>query len=185
MKILKLVSLLLIVVFIMSACAGKGSIQKPKEVWYPEWWDIQVDPSYISVFGFGVKVTENSAYDAARANAMLEAAQYVETYVKGMVKNFEEEVGVENPSVHALTSKVVKSISKATFTGTVVGKRQVFEIQVDGMTRKKVYVRVDIPKEAVNKNALNQIKREEELYNMFKAAQGFDELEREVEKYED
>lgn len=185
MRVFKLVSLMLIVMFIITACAGKGAVQDAKKVWYPEWWDKQDDPNYVNVYATGVKVSENIAYDAAKANAMLEAAQYVESYVKGMVKNFEEEVGKENPSVHALTSKVVKNISKAKFSNTSVTKREVFKVIEDDMQKYKVYVRVSIPKETVNKNMLNQIKKEEELYNMFKASQGFDELEKEIEKYDE
>ncbi len=49
--------------------------------------------------------------------------------------------------------------------------------------RYKTFVRVSIPKDAINKNMLNKIKNEEALYNQFKASQAFDELEQEVDKY--
>ena len=48
----------------------------------------------------------------------------------------------------------------------------------------KTYVRVSVPKEAVNKNLVNQIKNEEALYNQFKSSQAFEELEGEVKKYD-
>ena len=51
--------------------------------------------------------------------------------------------------------------------------------------RYQTFIRVSIPKDAVNKNTLNKIKNEEALYNQFKASQAFDELENEVEKYDE
>jgi hypothetical protein len=49
--------------------------------------------------------------------------------------------------------------------------------------RYKTFVRVSIPKEAVNENLVDKIKKEEALYNAFKASQSFKELDEEVEKY--
>ena len=43
-----------------------------------------------------------------------------------------------------------------------------------------VYVRVSYPKDAVDKAILNAAKKEEGLYNQFKASQAFDRLEQKV-----
>ncbi|MCF7792841.1 MAG: hypothetical protein K9N09_02655 [Candidatus Cloacimonetes bacterium] len=166
-------------VFVFAAC-GKGNGGGPKKVYYPEWWQQQNNADYVQTYGMATKVSQNSSYDAAYANAMLAAAQYVETYVKGMVKNYEEEAGVENPQVLALTSKVVKAVANAKFNNVMVTKQETIVTDND---RYQTFVRVSVPKEAVNKNLMNQIKNEEALYNQFKASQAFDELESEVEKY--
>ncbi len=113
---------------------------------------------------------------------MLQAAQYVETYVKGMVKNYEEEAGVENPQVLALTSKVVKAVAKAKFANVMVSKQETI---ITEDNRFQTFVRVSVPKEAVNKNLMGQIKNEEALYNQFKASQAFGDLESEMENYDE
>ena len=177
MKKIKIIVALLLVGLLISACGGpKG----PKRVWQPEWYDLQENAEYVQTYGKAVKMSESAAYDAAYANAMLQAAQYVESYVKGMVKNYNSESGIENPQVLASIEKVVKVISNAKFDKTMVTKRETIITDKD---RFKTFVRVSIPKEAVNKNLINQIKNEEALYNQFKASQAFEELENEVKNY--
>ena len=180
MKAFKIIALMLVALFVITACGGGGP-KGPKKVYYPDWWQEQTSPDYVQTYGMGTKVSETVSYDAAYANAMLQAAQYVETYVKGMVKNYEEEAGVENPQVLALTSKVVKAVANAKFTNVMVTKQETI---ITENNRYKTYVRVSVPKEAVNKNLVNKIKNEEALYNQFKSSQAFDELESEVEKYD-
>lgn len=99
-----------------------------------------------------------------------------------MVKNYEEEAGVNDPQVLALTSKVVKAVANAKFTNVMVTKQETI---VNEDNRYQTFVRVSVPKEAVNKNLMNKIKNEEALYNQFKASQAFDELDKEVEKYDE
>ncbi|MCD4819068.1 MAG: hypothetical protein K8S23_10295 [Candidatus Cloacimonetes bacterium] len=181
MKLFKIMAVIGVVIFLLTGCGKPDPSNDVEKVYYPDWWDLQGDPSYVQTYGIGEKVSENSSYDAAQSNAMLAAAQYVESHVKGMVKNYEEEVGVDNPTVTALTSKVVKNVSNATFTKVMVTKREVTIIKDDNGTKKyKTYVRVSIPKDTVNENLVNQIKKEEALYNSFKASQAFKELEHEL-----
>ena len=116
---------------------------------------------------------------------MLEAAQYVESYVQGMVKNYEEEAGVNNPQVLAVVTKVVKDVAKAKFTNTLVNQQETLIVDTDAGKRYKTFVRVSIPKDSINKNMLNKIKNEEALYNQFKASQAFDDLEKTMEKYDE
>jgi hypothetical protein len=176
----KIITMLVIALFVIAACGKNGGSSGPKKVYYPDWWQQQDSAEYVQTYGMATKVNQNSAYDAAYANAMLSAAQYVETYVKGMVKNYEEEAGVENPQVLALTSKVVKAVADAKFSNVMVTKQETI---VTDDNRYQTFVRVSVPKEAVNKNLMNQIKNEEALYNQFKASQSFQELDKEVEKY--
>jgi len=179
MRAFKIIAVITLFLFLF-AC-GKSGPGGVKKVYYPDWWQEQNNPDYVNTYGMGTKVSQNSSYDAAYANAMLQAAQYVETYVKGMVKNYEEEAGVNDPQVLALTSSVVKAVSNAKFENAMVTKQETIVTDED---RFQTFVRVSIPKEAVNKNLLNKIKNEEALYNQFKASQAFDELETEVDKYD-
>jgi len=179
MKLIKLISFALILVLLLSAC-GKGSAGGVKKVYQPDWWRVQDSPDYVQSYGMDTKVNQNASYNAAYANAMQGASNYVESYVQSMIKNYVEEAGVENPQVLALTSSTAKVISKAKFNGVMVTKQETV-ITEEG--RYKTFVRVSVPKEAVNKNMLNQIKNEEALYNQFKASQSFGELEKEMGNY--
>lgn len=180
MKRFKVIAVIVAILFLLAACgkSGPGGIKK---VYYPDWWQIQDSPDYVQVYGMATKVSQTTSYDAAHANAMLQAAQYVENYVKGMVKNYEEEAGVNDPQVLALTSKVVKEVSNAKFENALVTKQETI---ITEENRFQTFVRVSVPKDAINKNTLNKIRNEEALYNQFKASQAFDELEIEVEKYD-
>ena len=180
MKSFKFIAIVMVVLLLIVACGKQAGPKGPKKIYYPDWWQLQDNPEYVQTFGMATKVSQTVSYDAAYANAMLQAAQYVEAYVKGMVKNYEEEAGVVDPTVTALTSKVVKVVSNAKFSNVMVTKQETI---VDENNRFKTFVRVNIPKEAVNKNLVDKIKKEEALYNAFKSSQAFDELEKEVEKY--
>ena len=181
MKFTKILILVLVAAFLITGCAGNKKVVKNAEGDYPEWWRVQDDPNYIHTFGVGIKTSRTMATDAGRANAMLEAAQYVESEVQGLVKNFEEEIGYENPEIHALTSKVIKEVANAKFTGTMITKESASQIDTENGKRYQAFIRVSIPRETVNKNLVDQVKREEALYNEFKASQAFKELEHELD----
>ncbi len=50
-----------------------------------------------------------------------------------------------------------------------------------GNNNYKTFVRLSVPSDVVNKRMVDEIKKEEALYNQFKASQSFDELEKELE----
>ena len=186
MKIARLVVIMMVTMLILAGCGGKSGTPKGVEKeYFPEWWRTQDSPDYVFTYGMGEKVSRNSSFDAAKSNAMLEAAQYVESYVQGMVKNYEEEAGVNNPQVLAVVTKVVKDVAKAKFTNTLVNKEETIPVDTEKGKRYRTFVRVSIPKDSINKNMLNKIKNEEALYNQFKASQAFDDLEKTMEKYDE
>lgn len=175
--------IVVVAMLFLSACGGGGKTERPsqlQQVYFPDWWQIQDSEEYLHTFGMAERASQNTSFDAAKANAMLEAAQYVEAYVKGMVKNYEEEAGVDNPQITQLTSKVVKVVADAKFTKTNVTKQEALMDRESG--KYKTFIRVSIPKDSINKNLVNQIKNEEALYNAFKASQAFDELDKELDK---
>jgi hypothetical protein len=184
MKNWKLLIILMVAVLLVAGCGKEKKAKGPKELWTPDWWMLQDNPDYVNTFGIGESTSRNMAFAAAKNNAMLEAAQYVESYVQGMVKSFEEEAGVVDPTVTKLTSQVVKNVSKAKFSNTLVTKQKATVDETPNGERYVTYVCVSIPKEAVNKNMVNKIKEEEALYNAFKASQAFGDLEKEMGSYD-
>ncbi len=180
MKIKSLLVLGVISIMLLAACAsGRPARTAPQQVFQPDWYGRQGDSEYIYTYGHDIKVSQNASEQAAYANAMQEAAQYVEAHVQSMIKNYVEEAGVEDPQVLALTSSVARVIANAKFSGTQISRRESYTLEND---RYQTFVRVSIPSSEVNRSLRDQIKNEEALYNQFKASQAFQELDRVLEE---
>ena len=181
--------LLAVIVMIASCSSNKKAENKPQgkpqgeEVYRPAWWATQPETDFVCTYGQATKVSENLSMDAARANALQEAAQYVEVLVNSMLKNYEEEAGVKDPQVLALTQNVVKAVSSAKFTGVLMGKVETRKVNEPEGVRYKTWIQLKIPKDEINRKLADSIRNEEALYNQFKASQAFQELDKEVEKY--
>jgi len=178
-KWLILITILLIALF---GCSSNKNAVTGGNVSYPKWWNTQTEKDYICTYGMATKSSQTMSMDAAKANAMAEAARYVETEVNAMLKNYEEEAGVNNPQVLALTQNVVENISHAKFGGVITGYIETYKDTVKGKTTYTTYIQMKIPKDEVNRNLIVNIKNEEALYNQFKASQAFQELERKTGK---
>jgi hypothetical protein len=179
MKKIQFLVLALILAFLFTGCGGAKETLNNR-VTYPDWYDIQDDPNRIHTFGTDTKVSEEMAVDGAKTNAYFDAALYVNTTVEGMIKKFASESGSQNPEINSFINKAVKLIAEAEFSGANISKREVYYVDTENGKRFKAYVRLSVPTETVNKNLMNQISREEALYNEFKASQAFQELEREL-----
>jgi len=181
MKRSQVILTLVFVIVLLFVWGCSGNANKPtsgnKKIYRPDWWNSQPSETHICSYGQAEKVSETASMDAAKANALLEAAQYVEINVKGMIKNYEEEAGVKDPQVLALSQKVVKAISNARFSNVVPGKTETIIVTTKDGERYKTFIQMMIPKTEVNKNMANQIRNEEALYNQFKASQAFQELD--------
>ncbi|MDP3114002.1 MAG: hypothetical protein Q8M98_04410 [Candidatus Cloacimonadaceae bacterium] len=184
MKTTKLMLVLLAVLMLLAFMGcGKNKVKTDGElVNFPPWWNVQADEAYVCTYGMATKVSQTASMDAAKANALLEAAQFVETEVKGMIKNFESETGVFEPQILALTEKVVKVISSAKFSGVIPGRTETRKVTEYGGPRFTTYIQMKIPKTEVRKNLYNNIRNEEALYNEFKATKAFEELDYSTKK---
>jgi len=177
-----LVLLAVVLLIAMTACGKNKTAPKVdgEVVNFPAWWNSQNDDAYVCTYGIGTNVKMTTSMDTAKNNALFEAAQFVEVEVKGMLKTYEEEAGVFDPQLLALTSKVVKSVSDATFSGVINGQSETRKVTEFGGPRYTTYLQLKIPKTEVNKSLYNNIRNEEALYNQFKASMAFEELERSV-----
>ncbi len=176
-----LLAILLLVAF--SAC-GKNKTRvsqvEGEVINFPSWWNTQKDDAYVCTYGIGTNVKLTTSIDTAKNSALFEAAQYVETEVMGMLKTYEEEAGVFDPQLLALTQKVIKTVSNATFSGVLNGQMESRQVTEYGGPRVTTYLQLKIPKTEVKKQLYNNIRNEEALYNQFKASMAFEELERTV-----
>ncbi|HRY84652.1 MAG TPA: hypothetical protein P5533_08475, partial [Candidatus Cloacimonadota bacterium] len=101
MKAVKIAILLMISVLLLLSlgCGRNKPTVKPsgEEVYRPTWWGQQKDDNVVCTYGQATKVSETISIDTAKNNAIYDAAQFIEVYVAGMVKTYEEEAGVFDP----------------------------------------------------------------------------------------
>jgi predicted small lipoprotein YifL len=173
-------------VFSMAGCGGKagGSFippppPPPEATSAPEW----VDNPPLDDDEFLYAVESGSSRDIGRArrkamqNARAALALKAEAAVTVMVKSFEEEVGEPaDAEVTALFSQVSKSVADQTLRGSGNVKTH----KETGELSNTVYVLMELPRENVNAEAVDAIKRENTLYNRFRASEGFKEMEHSV-----
>lgn len=180
-----LLMLILSIALFIAACGGNKKVPKADGdlVYRPAWWASQPEAAYVCTYGQGLNASETASMNTAKANALLEAAQYVEIHVNGLIKSYEEEAGVNDPQILALSQSVVKAVASARFSGTVPGTIETRVVQERGGKRYKTWQQIKIPKEQINKSLVNSIRNEEALYNQFKASQAFKELDAAVDKY--
>lgn len=179
------VALALILLAGMMACSGNKGAKEAVEgeiVRMPSWWNTQKDDAYVCTYGMGTNVKQSTSVDTAKNNALFEASQYVEVQVKGMLKTYEEEAGVYDPQLLALTQKVIKTVTNTTFSGVLNGEMETRRVTEYGGPRYTTYLQLKIPKTEINKSVYTNIRNEEALYNQFKASMAFEELERTVGK---
>lgn len=160
---------------VLAACSS--NMTGEQEVSYPEWWNTQDDANNVCSYGMATKASQTMSIDSAKANALIESARYVETEIKSMMKDFEQEAGVKDPQLLALSERVVKVTSSATFSGVLPGSMMTRITMNKGETFYTTYAQMKVPKMEISRNLIENVRNEEALYNQFKASQAFQELE--------
>lgn len=170
---------LFIVALFVIRCAGpgSGSTEASSLPGAPNWF-LNPPTEEGALYGVGNAKKQNPslAKNAAAARARTEVANAVEVKVSSMLKDFMQESGVgESAEALEFTQQVTKQVTDQTLQGCVIKSTSVGK---DGM----VYVLVEYPLTAMRDSALNEARRQEALYNEFKAEQGFQALEKAIEQ---
>jgi hypothetical protein len=178
-----LIGLILLALLLVGCGGAKASSGNDghKRVYTPDWWESQ-DPGsdYLYFYGAATKVSEKVARSSAKTEAFSNASQYVKAYVKDMMSDFVQESGSENPRVLEFTERVTKVVSDAKFSNAVPTKSEVIMVNINGSDKYKVFVKLAVPKDTVNKEMSGAINNEEAMYNEFKATQAFEKLDAEL-----
>ena len=174
---------LILVIFatFLIACGGKTKLNNPLSLaaWFqnpPE------DPNYMFSTATMTSKDLQLALNKAKQQARVDLAQQMETKIKSMTKQFTEEVGLgEDAEFLSQTSVVSKSVTSKVLNGSRA--RQVETIKEDGVIYR-AYVLMELPIGPANSALLDAVKKQQNLYTRFRSSQGFQELEEEVEKYD-
>ncbi len=166
---------LLILSLIFSGCgSSKPSTNTTKNM--PSWF---LTPPSSSDFYYGVgsakKQNPSLAKKVAATRARTEISEAVKTEVSSLISDFMQESGIgENAQATEFNESVSKSVSNNVLSNNTI--KEVFSAE-DGT----IYVLVEMSKDAIKEQSLNAAKREQALFNQFKAEQGFDKLEAALE----
>ena len=174
---------LILVIFatFLIACGGKAKLNNPISL--PAWFqNPPEDPNYMFSTATMTSKDLQLAINKAKQQARVDLAQQMETKIKSMTKQFTEEVGLgEDAEFLSQTSVVSKSVTSKVLNGSRA--RQVETIKEDGVIYR-AYVLMELPIGPANSALLDAVKKQQNLYTRFRSSQGFQELEEEVEKYD-
>jgi hypothetical protein len=161
---------------------GVGVSPETTNVNVPDWFlNIPQDPNYTYAVGTHYSKALDIAISGAQQMAREDISSQVEARVSALFKRFREEIGLgEDAQINALTSAVSKAVVSESLKGARTARQ---DMRKEG-NLYHLYLLMELNSGEMKANALEQIKKEKNLYAQFRASQGFKELEAEVEKYE-
>ena len=141
----------------------------------PDWW-YNPPSTEDSFYGFGQAKKQNPslAQKVATQRAKQDISNQVKSNLTSEIRDFMSESGIgDSAEAIEFSENTTVSLSDNVLEGAASDKY--FKAK-DGT----VYIRVKYSKNRVNEKLVNAAKREEALYNEFKASQAFDRLEKKV-----
>ena len=174
MKAVKFLVMVAALLLVLSACGNNKALEDGKKEYRPDWWEKQDDPNYVFTYGIATGQSETSTIDFAQSNALDDAARYVEVEIKNILEGFEKQVG---PELYKSIENVTRASANATFSGVLVGQSETWSNMEKGIKVYKTFMQMKIPKVEISRELIENIRREEALYNEFKADQGFLKLD--------
>ena len=179
------IAVLLFFIIGMFACGSKPEpepIAGGTEVNVPEWYlNPPQDTNYLFATATSSSRDLQLATDKATHESRNKLAAQLEAKVSGLSKKFEEEVGLGDESeLLSQFTQVSKIVVSTTLTGSRISKTKV--LTEGGIYRSYVLMELPIGEAAAAFKA--QISNNEALYTRFRSSQAFEELNDEVEKYE-
>ena len=164
----------IIMLILFSSCASNrsGSTEETSTD-TPEWWfNPATSETHYYAFGQAKKQNPSLAQKTATQRARDDISNQVKSNVQNEIRDYMQESGLgENAQALEFSENTTVAISNNVLQGAIPDK---YAKMKDGT----VYVRVSYSKDGVGKALLNAAKREEALYNEFKASQAFDRLEK-------
>lgn len=170
----------------MFACGSKPPAEGTPQatvVNIPDWYsNPPQDPNYLFSPATAMSRDMQLAVDKAKQQARSDLASQLETKIEGLTKKFDEEVGLnEDSELLSQFTQVSKAVVSTTLNGTRVSKQ---ELLVENNIYR-AYILMELPLGAANAALMQKIKQNNTMYTRFRSTQAFDELEKEVEKYEE
>jgi len=171
---------------LVAGCAGSKKMDSPrnvKSVKAPAWFmDPPEDKNQLLGVATATSQDLQTAIDKAKQDGRVEIARQMDVRIAGLSKRFVEETGLnEDAELLGMFTQVSKSVVSDSLTGSRVAKQQL------GREGKiyRAYIMMEMPIGEANAKFVEKIRAQERLYTRFRASEAFEELDREVQKYEE
>lgn len=164
----------------LAGCAGpkvSGTTEARASRDAPE-WTFRPPVAEGMIYGIGQAKKQNPslAKNVAAQRARDEIAAAMQIKIESLVKDFMQESGVgDRAEALEFSQAVSKGVTDATLTGAMI--KETF-LARDGT----YFVMVEYSLDHARRAAIESARQEEALWNEFKAEQGFEALERELDK---
>ncbi len=168
------------IILLFSGCASTSNNEIPKQKDVPDWY--LSPPKYEDKFvgvGDAQRPQMSLSKTVATTRARAEITRSVETKISDLVKDFQQATGIASgASGEEFNSTVTKSVSSQTLKGSVIEKTEI----INGRVFVMVIYDVEKVRAAAIQAARAEAQKDQALYSEFKANQGFESLDEELEK---
>ncbi len=182
--------LILAVAPLLAGCAGSARTRDVTTVVVsetvsniPEFYtNVPEDPNYLFAPATATSRDLQVAVNKAQAEGRNQIAQQLEVKWSGLTKRFQEEVGLaEDSELLDQYTQVYKAVVSQVLNGSRARQQ---DVQPEaGIYR--AYVLMEMPIGEASMALMSRIKANEHMYTRFRAAEAFQELEEEVQRYEE
>ena len=171
----------MVILMVLVGCAGprSGSTEERDSRDVPP-WTINSPTAEDAFYGVGQAKKQNPSLSrqTATARARAEISAAVNVKVSSMLKDYMSERGWgDNAQAIEFSESVIKQVSSNALEGAIIKETYTAK---DGT----VFVLVEYSLASTRQDGLNAAKNDEALYNEYKAREGFESLDREIEKLE-
>ncbi len=185
----RLICLAVVMLFVSMTFWGCGGSAPPvkedaNSLNLPDWYLMPPeDPDHLWGTGEGKSSDLGMAKEKANTAARTAIAKQQELRLNNLTKRFQEEIMGDDDASQMLDQ--FTSATKEVVATTLRGVKQVeIDVRQDGRIMH-VYVLFKYPIGESAQALMNNLKKKEELYTRFRASQAFEEMEKEVEKFEE
>ena len=184
----KILIVSLVVLLAGVSCASKKHNQGPKVANVPKidapGWFTDPDKDNDRLIGVATATSRDlqTAVDKAKQDGRVEIARQLDVRVKGLSKRFVEETGLnQDAELLGMFTQVSKTVVSDSLNGTRQTKQQ---LNREGGTYR-AYVEMEMPIGEANARFLEKIRSHERLNTRVRASEAYEDLDREVQAYEE
>ncbi len=170
-----------ILALLIASCGGSGKLTK-RDGCKPDWFlNPPVDSTFLYASAMGNSKDLQMALTKAEMVARRQIGSQLETKLNALQKKFNEEVGsMDDPTLAQSLTVAIKTTVSTVLHGSKIIKKDYCEKP----NSYEGFILMKYPLGQAYANFVNQVKKKKELETRFRAFQGFQELEKEVEKFE-
>ena len=174
----------LVLLLVAAACGEhKQKASTVPKIEAPDWYaDPPTDDDRLVGVATATSQDLQTAIDKAAQDGRVEIARQMDVRIAGLSKRFVEETGLnEDAELLGMFTQVSKTVVSDSLSGSRLSRQK---LDREGGTYR-AWVLMEMPIGEANARFLAKIRSQERLYTRFRASEAFEELDREVQAYEE